>query len=170
MKHSITILTALLLLAVTSAVHADALKTNLSAGVVFEEDFESPEDYQKRWQATSGWSLMEGQIDGRKTKVLDIQGGNEGLSVRGGLADFDYEADVRVVNQGGGFLFRARDADNLYMLRGQTVEPVFGQIKDARGIDKFMRRGFEACRSEWSLICATHNLLKLWRSGKACWN
>jgi hypothetical protein len=58
----------------------------------------------------------------------------------------------------------------LYKLRGQTVEPVFGQIKDARGIDKFMRRGFEACRSEWSLICATHNLLKLWRSGKACWN
>jgi len=58
----------------------------------------------------------------------------------------------------------------LYKLRGQTVEPVFGQIKDVRGFDKFMRRGFEACRSEWSLICATHNLLKLWRSGKACCN
>lgn len=58
----------------------------------------------------------------------------------------------------------------LYKIRGKTVEPVFGQIKDARGFDKFMRRGFEACRSEWSLICATHNLLKLWRSGKACWN
>jgi transposase len=58
----------------------------------------------------------------------------------------------------------------LYKIRGKTVEPVFGQIKDARGFDRFMRRGFEACRSEWSLICATHNLLKLWRSGKACWN
>ena len=58
----------------------------------------------------------------------------------------------------------------LYKLRGQTVEPVFGQIKDVRGIDRFMRRGVEACRSEWSLICATHNLLKLWRSAKACWN
>jgi hypothetical protein len=58
----------------------------------------------------------------------------------------------------------------LYKLRSQTVEPVFGQIKDARGIDKFMRRGFEACRSEWSLICATHNFLKMWRSGKACWD
>ena len=54
-----------------------------SAGVVFEEDFESPEDYRKRWQATSGWSLVKGQIDGRKTKVLDVKGGNEGLSVRG---------------------------------------------------------------------------------------
>ena len=58
----------------------------------------------------------------------------------------------------------------LYKIRGKTVEPVFGQIKDIRGFDRFMRRGIEACRSEWSLICATHNLLKLWRSGKACWN
>lgn len=54
----------------------------------------------------------------------------------------------------------------LYKLRGQTVEPVFGQIKDARGIDRFMRRGLRAAASEWSLICTTHNLLKLWRSGR----
>jgi len=59
---------------------------------------------------------------------------------------------------------------HLYKSRSQTVEPVFGQIKDIRGFDRFMQRGFDACRSEWSLICATHNLLKLWRSGKACWN
>lgn len=58
----------------------------------------------------------------------------------------------------------------LYKLRSRTVEPVFGQIKDVRGFDRFMRRGITACRSEWSLICATHNLLKLWRSGKVCWN
>jgi hypothetical protein len=58
----------------------------------------------------------------------------------------------------------------LYKIRGKTVEPVFGQIKDVLGFDRFMRRGIEACRSEWSLICAVHNLLKLWRSGKACWN
>ena len=50
----------------------------------------------------------------------------------------------------------------LYKIRGQTVEPVFGQIKDVRGFDRFMQRGIEACRGEWSLICATHNLLKLW--------
>jgi transposase len=58
----------------------------------------------------------------------------------------------------------------MYKIRGRTVEPVFGQIKDVRGFDRFMQRGIEACRGEWSLICATHNLLKLWRSGKACWN
>ena len=54
----------------------------------------------------------------------------------------------------------------LYKKRGQTVEAVFGQIKDNRGIRRFMRRGLEACSEEWKLICATHNLLKLWRSGK----
>ena len=53
---------------------------------------------------------------------------------------------------------------SLYKLRSQMVEPVFGQIK-ARGCDKFMRRGLEAVRSEWRMICATHNLLKLFRSG-----
>ena len=50
--------------------------------------------------------------------------------------------------------------------RGQTVAPVFGQIKSARGCDGFMRRGKAACDSEWKLLCATHNLLKLWRNGK----
>jgi transposase len=53
---------------------------------------------------------------------------------------------------------------SLYKLRGQTVEPVFGQIK-SRGCDRFMRRGLQAVRSEWRMICATHNLLKLFRSG-----
>ena len=52
----------------------------------------------------------------------------------------------------------------LYKLRSQMVEPVFGQIK-AHGCDTFIRRGLEAVRSEWRLICATHNLLKLFRSG-----
>ncbi len=54
----------------------------------------------------------------------------------------------------------------LYKKRGQTVEPIFGQIKDNRGIRHYMRRGLEACSQEWKLICTTHNLLKLWRSGK----
>jgi len=50
------------------------------------------------------------------------------------------------------------------------VEPVFSQIKATRGLDRFCRRGETACGSKWSVICATHNLLKLFRSGKAAWN
>lgn len=57
----------------------------------------------------------------------------------------------------------------LYKKRGQTVEPVFGQIKSTRGCDGFMRRGTAACASEWKLLCATHTLLKRWRNGKAGW-
>jgi hypothetical protein len=51
-----------------------------------------------------------------------------------------------------------------YKLRGQTVEPIFGQIKAALGIYGFMRRGINAVRSEWKLICACHNLMKLFRA------
>lgn len=54
----------------------------------------------------------------------------------------------------------------LYKLRSQMVEPVFGQIKEVRGMGRFLRRGLRAVRSEWRLMCATHNLLKLFRSGQ----
>jgi hypothetical protein len=49
----------------------------------------------------------------------------------------------------------------LYQKRHQTIEPVFGQIKYNRRIDRFQRRGRTAVRSEWRLAAATHNLLKL---------
>ena len=48
-----------------------------------------------------------------------------------------------------------------YRLRKQTVEPVFGQIKQARGFRQFLLRGLDKTRGEWSLICTVHNLLKL---------
>ena len=50
-----------------------------------------------------------------------------------------------------------------YALRQTTVEPVFGQIKEARGLRRFRLRGLLNVTSEWKLICATHNLLKLFR-------
>jgi len=48
-----------------------------------------------------------------------------------------------------------------YRLRKQTVEPVFGQIKQARGFRQFLLRGLENVRGEWAMICTAHNLLKL---------
>jgi len=51
----------------------------------------------------------------------------------------------------------------LYKKRAATIEPVFAQIKHNRGIRTMSRRGLAAVDSEWKLICATHNLLKLWR-------
>jgi len=48
-----------------------------------------------------------------------------------------------------------------YRLRKQIVEPVFGQIKAARGFRRFLLRGLDKVRGEWAMICTAHNLLKL---------
>ena len=53
-----------------------------------------------------------------------------------------------------------------YRLRKSVVEPVFGQIKQARGFRQFMLRGLAKARGEWSLICTVHNLLKLAKAMK----
>lgn len=56
---------------------------------------------------------------------------------------------------------RAAGHEGPYRLRKQVVEPVFGQIKQARGFRQFLRRGLAQVQSEWTLICTVHNLLKL---------
>lgn len=53
-----------------------------------------------------------------------------------------------------------------YKMRKAIVEPVFGQIKEARGLRRFLLRGLRAVRAEFDLIALTHNLLKLFRSGR----
>jgi Transposase DDE domain len=52
-----------------------------------------------------------------------------------------------------------------YARRKATVEPAIGQIKEARGLRRFLLRGIERVGAEWMLWCLTHNLLKLFRSG-----
>jgi hypothetical protein len=54
-----------------------------------------------------------------------------------------------------------------YAKRKQTVEPVFGQLKEQQGARRFSRRGLRACEAEWKLVCGTHNLLKLWRHSRS---
>jgi hypothetical protein len=48
-----------------------------------------------------------------------------------------------------------------YRLRKQVVEPVFGQVKEARGFRQFLLRGIEKVKAEWAMICTVHNLRKL---------
>ena len=59
---------------------------------------------------------------------------------------------------------RTKRARAVYARRKVIVEPVFGQIKEARGIRAFLLRGMAKVRGEWSLIALTHNILKLWRA------
>lgn len=57
---------------------------------------------------------------------------------------------------------RTEEGAAAYGQRSCTVEPVFGQAKENRGVRRFMRRGLAAAESEWALVCATGNILKLY--------
>ena len=59
---------------------------------------------------------------------------------------------------------REPEAEEAYRRRQQMIEPVFAQIKSRQRAAKFSRRGLAACRAEWRLTAATHNLLKLYRA------
>jgi transposase len=62
---------------------------------------------------------------------------------------------------------RSKAGQAIYALRKTIVEPVFGQIKEARGLDRFRLRGLEKVNGEWALMATTHNLLKLFRATRA---
>ena len=60
---------------------------------------------------------------------------------------------------------RTEEGRAIYKKRRETVEPVFGQIKQGRGLRQFLLRGLQKVSGEWKLICLTHNLLKLHSAG-----
>jgi len=59
---------------------------------------------------------------------------------------------------------RTKKGRETYSKRKSIVEPVFGQIKHARGFIQFSLRGIEKMRGEWAIVCLTHNLLKLFKA------
>jgi hypothetical protein len=80
--------------------------------------------------------------------------------------DADRRNEPRPGRRGGLYDFTRRVlatdwGKELYLKRQGSVEPVFGQIKANREANRFQRRGRSAVRSEWRLLTATHNLLKL---------
>ncbi len=56
---------------------------------------------------------------------------------------------------------RAKAGAKIYARRKGIVEPIFGQIKQARGIRQFLLRGLKKVPGEWALVCLTHNILKM---------
>ena len=60
---------------------------------------------------------------------------------------------------------RTKKGREEYARRKVIIEPVFGQIKAGLGFRNFLLRGLEKMKGEWTLVCLTHNLLKLFRSG-----
>ena len=70
----------------------------------------------------------------------------------------DADAKARMARK-----LRSKAGSSIYAKRKAIVEPVNGQIKEARGLRRFLLRGLEKVDAEWHLIAATHNLLKLFR-------
>jgi hypothetical protein len=62
---------------------------------------------------------------------------------------------------------RSKAGQVIYALRKTIAEPVFGQIKGARGLDRFLLRGLEKVDGEWTLMVITHNISKLHRASLA---
>ena len=70
----------------------------------------------------------------------------------------DADAKTRMARK-----LRSKKGAAIYAQRKAIVEPVNGQIKEARGLRRFLLRGLEKVDGEWHLIAANHNLLKLFR-------
>lgn len=74
----------------------------------------------------------------------------------------DADAKTRMARK-----LRSKQGSAIYAQRKAIVEPVNGQIKEARGLRRFQLRGMEKVDGEWHLIAASHNLLKLFRYSRA---
>jgi transposase len=108
----------------------------------------------------SNIEYLEGQeIDAYVATGRDKHGVPLERSPRGRIPD-DLTRKERMARK-----LRTKKGRETYSKRKAIVEPVFGQIKEARGFRRFSLRGLGNVMSEWDLICLTHNLLKLFRSG-----
>ena len=113
--------------------------------------------------------FSESQLNDNRTKGIDLyvatgkrKHGQPQLDGQPGEPAVESDSAVEKMKQ----KLKTEKGQALYKMRKAIVEPVFGQIKGARGIRAFLLRGFEKVSAEWKLICATHNLLKMFRAGR----
>jgi hypothetical protein len=85
-------------------------------------------------------------------------------AVEPGTGPCSLEPDATVIERMR-YKLRTAAGKAVYKMRKALPEPVFGQIKEVRGFRRFSFRGLAAVTHEWDLICLTHNLLRLFRSG-----
>lgn len=96
--------------------------------------------------------------DYRRRKEIEQAGSPRGR-IPGGLSERD-----RMERK-----LRTKRGQRYYRQRGMLVEATIGQVKTCIGCRQFMCRGEVSARSEWQMVCLAHNVLKLYRSGKAHW-
>src|ERR1700738_3298148 len=106
------------------------------------------------WQPVGrGTRLMAGAAAGARRASTRVSGSKPQAELQPAAAPTRVEA-MRAKLKAGGHA-------SPYRLRNQFPEPVFGQIKQARGFRQFLLRGFDNIRAEWATVCTAHNLLKL---------
>jgi transposase len=103
-------------------------------------------------------ALEKARVRGYVATGRQAHGSSSATNARGGAP---LTRAMRARLRRGGFRSR-------YRLRKMTVEPVFGQMKECRGLRQFLLRGLRKVRTEWSLACTAHNLLKLLGARIAC--
>ncbi len=113
------------------------------------------EDSVREISADSGYYSEQNleQLQQKTVRIYMATGGrNKDGSWRGTVGPLGQQMRSRIA--------RGRKQSR-YRLRAQTVEPVFGIVKSARGFRQFLLRGLNKVRGEWSLLCTVHNILKL---------
>jgi hypothetical protein len=103
-------------------------------------------------QASAGY-CSEANLEAEETAATAVSAVNAPSSTRDAPAPTRVEAMREKIKSDG--------YASPYRLRKQLPEPVFGQIKEARGFRQFLMRGVEKVRAEFALVCTAHNLLKL---------
>ena len=118
--------------------------------------------------ADTGYSST-GQITDKRAEGIDLHIATErskhGASPESVDANIELAEEPSVLEQMKQKL-QSEAGRAVYKMRKAIVEPVFGQIKECRGFRRFSLRGVENVRAEWRFVCVTHNLLKLFRSGR----
>jgi transposase len=114
--------------------------------------------YPEQMSADSGYCSQDniGAMEDRGIEAFIATGRQKHgtAAADGGKAQTPKIEEMRERLREGGF-------ESPYRLRKQTVEPVFGQIKQARGFRQFLMRGLEKTKAEWAMLCTVHNMLKL---------
>jgi len=134
-----------------------------------QADIERPKDESGQVQAIPA-TLDNGYYSEAAAQAIEALGFDPYIAA-GRQKHHEPEAEVRAepatAKEHMAAKVRTPEGQALYSQRKVIVEPVFGQIKEDRGFRRFSLRGLRKIRGEWSLVCLTHNLLKIWRYGCA---
>ena len=139
----------------------DAVEANLgskpeqtSAGYCSEANLEATEKHNTDVYVATGRAKHATDAEAEEeTAATAVSAVNAPSSTQDAPAPTRVEAMREKIKSGG--------YASPYRLRKQLPEPVFGQIKEARGFRQFLMRGVEKVRAEFALVCTAHNLLKL---------